>query len=70
MERALRAKFQSHPDLRALLVSTQDEELIEDVAGDAFWGVGEDGRGLNKLGLLLVRLRDEFKLSETRSANL
>ncbi len=64
MDQALRAKFKAHESLRALLLSTGDEELIEDVAGDAFWGCGRDGNGLNMLGQLLMRLRHELRQLE------
>lgn len=63
MEIALRAKF-ANSHLRALLVSTGDEELVEgNWWGDAYWGVtdGGDGVGSNNLGKLLMKLREEFK---------
>ena len=59
MERALRAKFAQHPDLAARLVRTGARPLIEANPRDAFWGEGPDGRGENRLGLLLMRLREE-----------
>jgi hypothetical protein len=45
MLRALRAKAEQHPDFRALLLSTGDEELVEHTARDAYWGDGGDGTG-------------------------
>lgn len=68
MRLVLRLKFEQHPDLRALLLSTGDALLIEDVtkrkSGNAvFWGAylfeGE-WYGENKLGELLMDLRDEI----------
>lgn len=60
MEDLLRQKFQ-HPELKALLLGTEDWELIEDNWwGDVFWGVCK-GVGQNHLGLLLMKIRDEFR---------
>lgn len=57
MERPVRAKFAQHAELRALLLSTGDEPLAEAAPNDYYWGIGEDGTGQNKLGLLLMRIR-------------
>lgn len=61
MERAVRAKFAQHEALRALLLATGEEPLAEAAPNDYYWGVGEDGTGQNKLGLLLMRLRAELR---------
>jgi ribA/ribD-fused uncharacterized protein len=63
MMKALRAKFAAHDDLRLLLLSTNDEELIEDTTDDYYWGCGTEGTGKNMLGKLLVRLRGELRES-------
>lgn len=60
MERVLRAKF-ADPALRAALVATGTQYLeAGNDWGDTFWGVYQ-GQGLNHLGHLLMRLRDEFR---------
>ena len=64
MREALRAKFTQHPELRELLLSTCDRELIEHTGNDRYWGDGADGRGRNRLGALLMGLRASLK--ETR----
>ena len=61
METALRAKFTQHDDLRALLLSTGDAQLIEHTENDAYWGDGGNGRGKNMLGQLLMRLRTSLR---------
>jgi ribA/ribD-fused uncharacterized protein len=61
MDRAVRRKFERHESLRALLLSTGDEEIVEDAPNDCYWGSGRDGTGLNKLGLLLMRIRAELR---------
>lgn len=61
MERAVRAKFEQHASLRELLLSTSDEDLAETAPNDYYWGVGADGAGQNRLGLLLMRIRAESR---------
>lgn len=56
---ALRAKFKQHPDLGELLRATGDAQLVEHSRRDAYWADGGDGRGLNQLGQLLMRVRSE-----------
>lgn len=60
METALRAKFQQNPELKKKLIDTGDVDLIEgNTWGDTFWGQ-VDGKGQNKLGKLLMKIRDEL----------
>ena len=62
MKLALRAKFTQHQFLHELLLSTRDRKLVEHTDKDNFWGDGGgDGRGQNKLGLMLMELRQELK---------
>ena len=61
MERAVRRKFELRAELRLLLLSTGDEELQEAAPTDYYWGIGRDGNGQNKLGLILMRLRAELR---------
>jgi ribA/ribD-fused uncharacterized protein len=61
MRRALRAKFTQHESLRALLVATGDARLVEHTAKDSYWGDGGDGSGRNRLGELLMELRDQLR---------
>lgn len=61
MERAVRAKFTQHPELRDLLLATGEEELVEAAPTDTYWGVGRDGSGLNKLGKLIALIRSELR---------
>ena len=61
MREALVAKFTQHPDLRKALLSTNDEDLVEQAVNDAYWGCGADGTGRNMLGRLLMELRAELR---------
>lgn len=60
MKTALQAKFEQHPSLSSLLISTVGANLVEKTTTDLFWGVGESGNGLNMLGKLLMQLRDSM----------
>jgi len=60
MLNALRAKFNQHPDLRKLLKSTGSRQLVEHTFNDAYWGDAGDGSGQNKLGKLLMQVRNEL----------
>jgi N-glycosidase YbiA len=57
---AVRTKFDTHPIPRALLLATGTEDIVENAPMDAYWGCGPDGQGLNKLGRILMRVRDDI----------
>lgn len=61
MLRGLMAKFTQSPELRELLLSTGDRYLVEDSPRDSYWGVGKDGHGHNRLGHLLMVVRECLK---------
>ena len=58
---ALYAKFTQHQRLRRLLLDTGECKLVEHTSRDSYWGDGGDGRGQNKLGQLLMMLREELR---------
>jgi ribA/ribD-fused uncharacterized protein len=60
MEKALLAKFTQHPKLREKLLGTKSARLIEDSPYDSFWGIGRTRKGQNKLGLLLMKVRQSL----------
>jgi len=61
MEEALRQKFVTHSELKEKLLATRNAELIEgNTWGDTYWGVCR-GKGKNRLGKLLMALRDKLK---------
>lgn len=57
MRKALRAKFAQHDDLSDLLRGTAAAQLEEESPSDAYWGIGADGTGENRLGVLLAEIR-------------
>ena len=60
MFKALQAKFAQHEKLKRMLVDTKDRQLVERSPYDSYWGDGGDGSGKNRLGVLLMRLRDNL----------
>jgi N-glycosidase YbiA len=65
MEKALRQKFNTHPDLRQLLLDTGTATIIEDSPLDYFWGCGLERSGSNHLGRILMQIRAENASRQT-----
>ena len=72
MMRGVKAKFVQHPELQKQLLDTGIRPIGEADARDSFWGIGTSEntekskdaskwKGQNKLGKIMVALRDEFK---------
>ena len=61
METLVRLKFQN-PELAAQLLGTGDAQLEEgNIWNDTYWGVSlKTGKGRNKLGEILMRVRNEL----------
>jgi ribA/ribD-fused uncharacterized protein len=67
MVAALRAKFTAEP-LRSKLLATGRRPIIEESKHDLEWGARHDGarwHGRNRLGALLMRIRDELAAQTT-----
>ena len=73
MMRGVKAKFVQHPELQKQLLETGDRQIGEADARSSFWGIGTSEntdksadptkwKGQNRLGKILMALRDEFKL--------
>lgn len=63
---ALRAKFSQHASLQELLVSTGDALLVEHTKNDLYWADGGNGSGKNRLGHLLMQIRQELQQQRKR----
>jgi N-glycosidase YbiA len=61
MLKGLLAKFSAHTDLRETLLGTGDEEIIEDAPNDYYWGIGKSGTGKNRLGKILMMVREKLR---------
>ena len=71
MMRGVKAKFVQHPELQKQLVATGERQIGYADARDSFWGIGtaetteKSGdptkwKGQNRLGKIMMALRDEF----------
>lgn len=61
MNRALQAKFAQNPHLLNKLLATQNNKLVEHTKRDNYWGDGGNGQGLNKLGEMLMNIRQQYQ---------
>lgn len=61
MRAAVRVKFTTHEHPRRLLLSTGRVWIVENAPMDAYWGCGPDGAGLNKLGKILMEVRQKLQ---------
>jgi ribA/ribD-fused uncharacterized protein len=68
MRRAVRAKFQQHADIQAVLLGTGQEELIEAAPNDYYWGCGASGTGKNRLGKILMEVRESLRAQKEENA--
>jgi ribA/ribD-fused uncharacterized protein len=73
MRAVLRAKFEQHPDLGELLLSTGQARLVEvgtvNNAVNRLWGE-VDGKGENMLGVMLMEVRAELRAEQQPPAVL
>lgn len=65
MRKAVLCKFETHADIRAVLLSTGNQDLVENAPGDYYWGSGQDGTGQNKLGKILMEVRDALQSGDS-----
>jgi hypothetical protein len=57
----LRLKYEQHPAIKAVLLSTGDRHIAELSYKDSYWGTRPDMLGQNRLGFLHMHLREEYK---------
>lgn len=62
MRKAVLKKFLTHRDIGEILLSTEDNLLVEDSPNDYFWGCGANRTGLNHLGKILMNVREELRI--------
>jgi ribA/ribD-fused uncharacterized protein len=61
MYEIVKSKFTQNPELKQKLIDTGYEELVEgNTWNDTYWGVCR-GKGKNKLGQILMRVRNELR---------
>jgi ribA/ribD-fused uncharacterized protein len=64
--RGVLRKFETHADIRAVLLATGEELLVENAPKDYYCGCGTDGSGQNKLGQVLMTVRTLLRSQEVR----
>ncbi|WP_299437509.1 NADAR family protein [uncultured Aquimarina sp.] len=58
---AVFAKFTQYSELTDLLIKTNHAKIIEHTENDTYWGDGGDGKGKNKLGKILMKVRSKLR---------
>ena len=58
MYTGIKEKFTQNSTLRSQLLNTGNNELIENSPYDYYWGIGKNGSVKNRLGILLMKLRE------------
>lgn len=53
-------KINQNPDVRSYLLQTKPKNLIESSPYDYYLGEGKDKNGLNKLGIMLMTIRNDL----------
>lgn len=61
MRQAVLRKFETHADIREVLLSTGDKLIVEQSPTDYYWGCGADGSGKNQLGVILIEVREVLR---------
>ncbi len=69
MRDAVRAKFEQHADLCELLLNTGDQKIVEQTTRDYYWGCGSNGTGKNKLGIILMEVREHLRKQQSQEVN-
>jgi ribA/ribD-fused uncharacterized protein len=63
MQRGVLRKFEIHQDIREILFQTGEELIVEDSPVDYYWGCGADKTGKNRLGYILMQVREILRLA-------
>jgi ribA/ribD-fused uncharacterized protein len=58
MKTGLRHKFTQNLALLEKLLATGNKTIVEHTVNDSYWGDGGDGSGQNRLGHILMELRE------------
>ncbi len=66
MQQAVLQKFKTHADIREILLATGDELIVENAPSDYYWGCGKDGSGKNRLGEILMAVREILRQQQNR----
>lgn len=61
MRTAVLEKFRQHEDIRTELLDTGVAVIVEHTKNDRYWGDGGDGSGKNRLGRILMEVREQLR---------
>lgn len=67
MRKAIYAKFSQNWKLKEKLLATNDAILVEHTVKDSYWGDGGNGKGKNRLGYLLMQLRNILREEDEKN---
>jgi ribA/ribD-fused uncharacterized protein len=70
MRQGVLRKFETHADIREVLLATGDELIVENSPIDYYWGCGADGSGKNLLGHILYQFAAENVIRNDAIATL
>lgn len=56
-------KFQTHADIRTILLATGNQPIVEDWPHDYYWSCGADMSGKNRMGYTLMAVRSILRKS-------
>ncbi len=64
MKKLMRLKIKQHEEVLNALIDSKDQKIVKHIVtyppGDGFWDDGEDGKGLNHIGVMWMELRNEL----------
>ncbi len=63
MEDITIARAKQCPGFRSELLKTKGEKLVHNMESDSVWGFGEDGKGQNAMGVILMNVRSQIESS-------
>lgn len=64
MRKAVLAKFVQNEEIKEVLLSTDQEIIIENTTNDYYWGCGKDESGKNMLGNILMEVREKLSVGK------
>jgi len=65
MKKLMKLKALQHEEVRKALLDSGSLQIVKRIVtyppGDGYWDIGEDGKGLNKIGQIWMEIREELK---------
>lgn len=64
MKKIIKLKFDQHENIKQNLLNTGFRRIIHNTRTDSYWGIGNNGLGLNILGKILSEIRQEYYVNQ------